>query len=401
MAEQRRPSAFDRSAHAPVPLWRDIRVIQVVAQIAFVVAVVVFGYILVHNMLSNLDKSNLAINFHMVNRPFGTMISEGTSNFQPGHSSNLDGLLVGFKNTLRVVLIGLVGATILGVLVGIGRLSTNFLVRTVAISYIELFRNTPLLVQLYFIYRGLRMTVPDTIRDSYKLPGPIYINRRAVNFPLIQGTDTAWILYVLAAIGFVVGIGLWRWRLRVQEQTGRPANTLRWFLPPLLAMIAIGWLAAGTPFNVDHPQLGRFNFSGGDKLSAEYVSLTLGLILYTAAFIADIVRAGIQAVPYGQIEAARAQGFGGGQTLRLIVLPQALRLIIPPLGNQYLNLAKNSSLGIAIGFFDVYNVANEISNQTGQSVAVFAIMMAIYLSMSLTISGIMNAVNYSMRLRER
>jgi general L-amino acid transport system permease protein len=274
-------------------------------------------------------------------------------------------------------------------------------VRSVAVTYIEIFRNTPLLVQLYFIYRGMRITLPERLADSYKLPGPIYINRRAINFVLIQGTDSARLFYLGLGAGLVIGIGLWIWRLRVMERTGRPAFTMRWFMPAVIIGGAVGWLLAGTPFTTDTPRLETFNFTGGDRLSAEYTALTLGLVLYTAAFIADIVRAGIQAVPYGQIEAARAQGFSGGQTLRLIVLPQALRLIIPPLGNQYLNLAKNSSLGIAIGFFDVYNVANVISNQTGQSVAIFAVMMLIYLSMSLTISLIMNAVNYSMRLRSR
>jgi general L-amino acid transport system permease protein len=243
--------------------------------------------------------------------------------------------------------------------------------------------------------------MPERIQDSYKLPGPIYVNRRAVNFPAIQGTDTVEIFYVFLLAGLLLGIALWVWRLRVQDRTGQPANVLRWFVPTVLLFGAAGWLLAGDPFRVESPRLSRFNFEGGDKLSMEYITLTVGLILYTAAFIADIVRAGIQAVPYGQIEAARAQGFTNSQMLRLIVLPQALRLIIPPLGNQYLNLAKNSSLGVAIGFFDVYNIASIISNQTGQSVAVFAIMMAIYLATSLTISLVMNAVNYSLRLRSR
>ncbi len=400
MAESR-SSAFDQTKHVPVPLWRDIRVIQVVAQIVFLVIVIAFFVILIRNLVNNLEKSNLAIDFDMVNRPFGTMISEGTTNFKPGQSSNQDALMVGVWNTLRVVSVGLAGATILGVLIGIGLLSTNFLVCKAAWSYVELFRNTPLLVQLYFIYRGLRLTMPINLRDSYKLPGPVYINRRAVNFPLIEGTDTASQFYIALAIGVAIGIALWVWRLRVMDKTGQPAYTLRWFLPPVIGFAAAGWLLAGNPFTVESPVLQGLNFQGGDKLSIEYITLTVGLILYTAAFIADIVRAGIQAVPFGQIEAARAQGFKGGQTLRLIVLPQALRLIIPPLGNQYLNLAKNSSLGIAVAFFDVYNIANEMSNVTGQSVAVFAIMMGIYLTMSLVISLVMNAVNYSMRLRER
>lgn len=400
MAEHR-PSTFDRTAHAPVPFWRDIRVLNAVWQIVFVALVIVFFYVLITNLLNNLEASRLTINFRMIERPFGTMISEGTTDFKPGESSNLDALLVGFRNTLRVVIVGLIGATILGVLIGIGQLSANFLVRIVATMYVETFRNTPLLVQLYFIYRGMRLIVPENLRDSFKLPGPIYINRRAINFPLIEGTDTAWLVYAGLGVGLTLGIALWIWRLRVMDKTGQPAHTVRWFLPPVIGFTAVGWLLAGTPFTVNYPELQGFNFTGGDRLSAEYIALTLGLILYTAAFISDIVRAGIQSVSYGQIEAARAQGFSGAQTLRLIVLPQALRLIIPPLGNQYLNLAKNSSLGIAIGFFDVYNVANVISNQTSQSVAAFAIMMIIYLGMSLVISLIMNIVNASMRLKER
>lgn len=396
-----RASAFDRSAHQPVPLWRDIRVLQVVAQVAFLIAVVVFSYILIDNLVTGLRASNLAINFGMLTRSFGTKISEGQMDFDPGAATNFTALMAGLRNTLRVVIVGLVGATVLGVFIGIARLSTNFLLRTVSVSYIELFRNTPLLVQLYFIYRGLRLALPENLADSYTLPGSIYVNRRAINFPLIQGTGTAPIFYAGVAIGLVVAVALRFWRNRVQDQTGKPARTLYWSLPAFLGFSALGWLLSGGPFQVDYPVLGTFNFSGGDRLSAEYTALTLGLILYTAAFIADIVRAGIQSVPYGQVEAARAQGFSGGQMLRLIVLPQALRLIIPPLGNQYLNLAKNSSLGIAIGFFDVYNVANVISNQTGQAVAVFVVMMGIYLGMSLTISAVMNALNYSMRLRSR
>lgn len=394
-------STFDPSIHAPVPFWRDIRFIQIFLQIVFMVGVIVLGYTLIHNLVNNLADNRMAINFGAFDRPFGTAISEGVANFDPANTSNWSALAIGFKNTLRVVWVGLIGATVLGVLIGIGRLSSNFLARQVTIAYIEVFRNTPLLVQLYFIYRGLRMTMPERVQDSIRLPGPIFINRRAVNYPLIQGTDTAWIFWVLLGTGVALGIALWIRRLRRQDRTGEPANVMRYFLASTLLFGAAGWLLAAGPFQAELPVLKRFNFDGGAKLSAEYITLTVGLILYTAAFIADIVRAGIQAVPYGQIEAARAQGFSGSQTLRLIVLPQALRLIIPPLGNQYLNLAKNSSLGVAIGYFDVYNIASIITNQTGQAVAVFAIMMALYLSMSLTISVVMNAVNYSMRLRSR
>ncbi|WP_119071780.1 amino acid ABC transporter permease [Aggregatilinea lenta] len=395
------PSRLTPSAHAPVPFWRDIRVIQIFLQIVFVVLVVAFFYLLINNLVTGLERSNLPIDFGILTRPFGTQISEGQMDFNPGKSSNLQALWAGLQNTLRVVSVGLIGATILGILVGVGRLATNALIRSVSSVYIEIFRNTPLLVQLYFIYRGMRLVLPETLRDSIQLPGSVYLNRRAVNFPLVQGTDTVWILWIALAVGLAVGIGLWVWRLRVQERTGQPANVLYWFIPSVLVTGLVGWLLSGGPLDVQTPELQGFNFSGGDRLSAEYLALTIGLILYTAAFIADIVRAGIQAVQYGQIEAARAQGLTQAQTLRLIVLPQALRLIIPPLGNQYLNLAKNSSLGIAIGFFDTYNIANVIANQTGQSVTLFASMMAIYLTMSLVISLVMNLVNYFMRLRER
>lgn len=400
MAEPMR-SRFDVSAHAPVPFWRDIRVLQIIAQIVFVILVIFIGFVLINNLLTNLEKSNLTIDFSVLSREFGTKISEG----RPLEAANeelthLDALLVGFKNTMRVVIVGLIGATVLGVFLGIGRLSTNFLIRAVTVSYVELFRNTPLLVQLFFIYRGLRQTMP-AVRDSWKLPGPVYINLRAINYPNVNGTDTAWLVYGALGLGVVIGAVLWKWRLRVMDRTGQPANVLYWSVPPLVALVAIGWLLAGKPFTVSNPELQGLNFVGGSRLTAEYATLTVGLILYTAAFIADIVRAGIQAVPYGQIEAARAQGFSAAQTLRMIVLPQALRLIIPPLGNQYLNLAKNSSLGIAVAFWDVYKVASVVQNQTSQAIAVFTIMMLIYLGLSLTISAIMNLVNYQMRLRSR
>ncbi len=398
---QQSPPRAARSPHAPVPFWRDIRVIQIFLQIVFVVLVVVFFYTLLNNLVTGLERSRLAIDFGILTRPFGTQISEGQMDFNPGQSSNLQALWAGVKNTLRVVIVGLAGATVLGVLAGIGRLATNALLRGVSAVYIEIFRNTPLLVQLYFIYRGLRLVLPETLRDSIELPGSIFINRRAINYPLVQGTEDAPIFWAALAIGVLIAAGLWIWRLRLQERTGTPANVLLYSVPTVLVFGAAGWLIAGRPFSVEEPELQGFNFTGGARLSAEYTALTLGLILYTAAFIADIVRAGIQAVPHGQIEAARAQGFTQAQTLRLIVLPQALRLIIPPLGNQYLNLAKNSSLGIAIGFFDTYNIANVVANQTGQSVTLFAAMMVIYLTISLIISLIMNTLNYLMRLKER
>ena len=216
---QQSPPRAARSPHAPVPFWRDIRVIQIFLQIVFVVLVVVFFYTLLNNLVTGLERSRLAIDFGILTRPFGTQISEGQMDFNPGQSSNLQALWAGVKNTLRVVIVGLAGATVLGVLAGIGRLATNALLRGVSAVYIEIFRNTPLLVQLYFIYRGLRLVLPETLRDSIELPGSIFINRRAINYPLVQGTEDAPIFWAALAIGVLIAAGLWIWRLRLQERT--------------------------------------------------------------------------------------------------------------------------------------------------------------------------------------
>ncbi|NDJ75928.1 MAG: ABC transporter permease subunit [Chloroflexi bacterium] len=402
-------SQFDLAAHAPIPFWRDLRVIQIFIQLVFLVGIIALGYVLINNLLTNLDESGLTIDYGKLEEPVGTELSEGENPFsseaqengQDKPQSGIDALVQGFKNTLRVVIVGLVGATILGVLVGIGQLGNNFLIRSVANVYVEIFRNTPLLVQLFFIYFGMWFNAVPDVQNSIELPGPIYIHVRGINYPLVQRTDSAWILLLGLGLGIIIGGALWVWRLRRMDRTGNPAHTLRWSLPALLICATLGWLASGKPFSVELPHLEGFNYVDGSRVTPEYIAITLGLILYTAAFIADVVRAGIQAVSHGQIEAARAQGLTNGQTLRLVVLPQALRLIIPPLGNQYLNLAKNSSLGAAVAFLDVYRTASLVSSQIDQPIVMFSVMMIIYLTISLTISLIMNLVNFQMRLRSR
>lgn len=417
--------ALGAQARTKVPLYRDLNFIRDFTQTLFLLFVAFSVFVLLSNLLDNLAESDLRINFGVLARPNGVEISEGPDPDQDltflqsipivGNAiytigvleagTNTRALLVGLINTLRVVSISLVFATILGVLLGIGLLSNNWIVRKTSSGFVEIFRNTPLLLQLFFIYRGFLGFLPSRPADAIQFPGNFYLSGRGLNYPSLVPTETWPFFMVSVVIGVIVGAVLWWQRLKRMEQTGQPANVLFYFSSATMVGLVIGLVLAfimgGSPLTTEVPELGRFRLTGGASLSAEFLALALGLIMYTSAFIADIVRAGIQSVPKGQIEAAYAHGLTRGQTLQLVVLPQAMRLILPPLTNQYLNLAKNSSLGIAIGFWDVYNVANIIQNQTGQAVALFAVLMVTYLMLSLTISLVMNAFNQSRQYKTR
>ena len=336
-------------------------------------------------------------------------ISDELNNYFYGGSMTR-AFVTGIANTLSVVIISLIACTILGIFVGIGLLSSNFLVRVVAKTFVEIFRNTPLIVQLIFIYRTLTLLLPFP-RESIFSPsqiGPItfdesfyIINARGFYFPAITPSDTGVILFVAILLSLVAMWFIRRQRLAYEERTGNSAYTYRIGIPVMLAIIAVGWLIAGQPFNVEYPALQGLNVRGGAQLTIGFTSLFLGLTFYTGAFIAEIVRAGIQAVPYGQIEAARSQGLTGFQVLSLVVLPQALRLIIPPLGNQYVNLGKNSSLGLAVNYADTYRIAQIANNESGQAVPFFVALMALYLTLSLTLSFLTNLVNRATQVRTR
>lgn len=418
--------ALVKQRETGIPFNRNEHFLAGAAQTIFLVFVIGLTFYLIQNLQDNLAKSNIRINFNVLGRAFGTNVSEGPADpggdwafltgipliGEPLYNWSLlrpdtvtRALLAGLVNTLRVVSVSLVFSTILGVLLGIGLLMNNWLLQKVSTVFVEVFRNTPLLLQLFFIYRAVLGALPSRPTDAVELPGNIFVSGRGIAYPALVATETTSIYLICLILGILVGIGLWRWRLQVNEQTGAAANTLRYFSLSVLAGIVIGlglsFAFGGTPYTIEVPVAGNFNFVGGATFSAEYLALALGLILYTSAFIADIVRAGIQSVPKGQLEAAGALGLTSGQTLRMIVLPQALRLIIPPLTNQYLNLSKNSSLAIAIGFFDLYNVANVAANQTGQAVAFFVVLMVTYLILSLIISLFMNIFNQSQTLKTR
>lgn len=322
----------------------------------------------------------------------------------------------GIANTLKVVVASLFACTILGVLAGIGLLSSNFLVRTVSKVYVEIFRNTPLLIQLLFIYRTLTLLLPrprQSICMNAECTGSnLYaLNTRGLYLVSPQPTDTAPLLLLAVVLGLAIAWFVRRQRLKRQEETGEPAQVVRFTLPVLILFPLVGWVIAslandGGLFNGvfinDYPILpGGPNIEGGTQVTTAFFALFAGLTLYTAAFIADIVRAGIQAVPYGQIEAARSQGLKGSQVLNLIILPQALRLIIPPLGNQYVNLGKNSSLAIAVTYFDTYQIAQLANNESGQAVPFFVGLMVIYLSLSLVLSLLTNFANRATQVKTR
>jgi general L-amino acid transport system permease protein len=309
--------------------------------------------------------------------------------------------LVGLLNTLLVAALGVFFATIIGVLIGIARLSPNWVLARLAGGYVELIRNLPLLFQILFWYLAVLGTLPGP-RQSVSLFGEVFINNRGVILPAPIAQENAIVVAIAFVVAILAAIALRAWAKRRHERTGRPFPSFAAGAALIAVLPLIAFIAAGFPIGIDHPRLQGFNFVGGMRLIPEFLALLIALATYTAAFIAEIVRAGILAVPRGQSEAALALGLRRGQMLRLVVLPQALRVIIPPLTNQYLNLTKNSSLAVAIGYPDLVAVfAGTTLNQTNQAVEIIAITMAVYLAISLLTSIAMNWYNARIQLSER
>ena len=372
--------------------WRGI-----LWQALLLAAVLGTGWWLVDNAQRNMAARGLQFGFGFLSRSAGIPIGESLIAYTPQDSYAL-ALAVGITNTLRVAVVGIVLATILGVALGLARLSSNPLLRVLTGGYIEVIRNTPLVLQLVF-WQALVLQLPSVRMALNPLPG-VFLSQRGVKIPaLLAEPALGWFLAAL----LVALLGWWllhrRERAR-QMATGARRPTLLPGLALLFGLPAAAIALAGAP-RMEWPELTGFNFEGGLVLSPEFFALLIGLVLYTAAFIAEIVRSGIQAVAKGQWEAARALGLAPGRIMRLVILPQAMRVIIPPLTSQYLNLTKNSSLAIVIGYPDLVSVANTSINQTGQAVEVIALFMAVYLIISLTTSLAMNAYNSAIALQER
>ena len=383
------------SAVAPTkpPLWRDVRALRVAGQVLFAIAVVVAGREIWLNLAYNLDRIGVELGFGFLGRRAGFGIGEGIT-YSPNDTYR-DALFVGLVNTLRVAAPGLVAASILGLIVGVGRLSPNWLVRKMAQVYVEALRNTPVLMVIVILYVGVILPLPP-IGGGFSIPGLFFLSNRgsAVSTVRPEPAFVPWLGFVVLA--GAVAWAVWRWRTQVNERTGEPHHRVLYALPTFLAVATLGGILVGGPLRLDVATLveGGFNYEGGFNLSPEYFAVFLGLVLYTSAFIAEIIRGSIQAVSKGQKEAAEAMGLTPFQQLRFVVLPQAMRIAIPPLNSQYLNLTKNSTLGVIVGFPDLGNVAKTAINQSGgASYQIVLILVGSYLALSLTISFFMNLIN--------
>ncbi|AGB71069.1 MULTISPECIES: amino acid ABC transporter permease [Rhizobium] len=377
----------------------DPKVRGVFYQAVTIIILAAFCWFIVTNTMDNLRA---------LNRSFGFDFLEGRAGFNLGQalipyssdSTNTTALIVGLLNTLLISLVGIIAATIIGFLVGMGRLSHNWLVAKLSQAYVEIFRNIPPLLVIFFWYSGVLVLLPQA-REAVHLPFSSYLSNRGLAFPSPIFGAAMWavgvaLLIAIAAVFFVA-----RWAHRRQTATGQQFHTIWVSIGILIGLPLLVFLVTGMPLSFDYPVAGKFNLTGGTVIGPEFLALLLALSLYTASYIAEIVRAGIRGVAKGQSEAAGALGLRASAINRLIVLPQAMRIIIPPLTSQYLNLIKNSSLAIAIGYADIVAVGGVILNQSGRAVEIVILWMVVYLILSIATSLFMNWFNAKMALVER
>jgi general L-amino acid transport system permease protein len=378
--------------------WRSQAFRGLIYQIVAIALIGLLLWFLAHNTVTNMRVRGIQSGFDFLTQPAGFAIGESLFNFDSG-SPYWRAFITGILNTLRVALVGIILTTLLGTLIGVGRFSRNALVRGLCTSYIELFRNIPVLLQLLMWYLLFTQVLPSA--DEAIHVGPFFLSKGGLNFPIpVWAGGHLW-----AALGLLAGlIVAWAYRRRAMAHFEATGVVRSMFWVPLALIIAtgiLGWLAGGAPTAMNSPIKGDFAIENGGALTPEFLSVLLGLTIYTAAFVAEVVRAGIQSVSHGQNEAASALGLSQGQTMRLVMLPQAMRVIIPPLTNQYLNLTKNSSLAVAVGYPDVVSIANTSLNQTGRAVECITLVMLVYLTTSLATSLLMNWYNARAAIKER
>ena len=370
-------------------------VYQALALLAIGAAVAFLAY----NTQENMRVRGIQSGFDFLHKAAGFDIGETMIAFDPSQSFGR-ALWVGVLNTLRVAVLGIVLATLLGMLMGIGRFAHNALVRGLCYGYVELFRNVPVLLQLLMWYLFFVDLLPPA-QAAWNLGDLFFLSKGGFSMPApVWAPGFAW-MGLGALLGGVAGWAYRRWAQREFERTGRDRN--RWLVPlaAVLLLAGAGWAAGGAPNEWSRPEQLTFMVDGGISATPEFLAVLVGLVMYTGAFIAEVVRGGIQSVSLGQHEAANALGLSRRKSMRLVILPQALRVIIPPLTNQYLNLTKNSSLAVAIGYPDLVSIANTTLNQTGRAVECIAIIMLVYLSTSLGTSALMNWYNNRVAIHER
>ena len=391
--------ASEQTNNAKTYFWNDEKTRAIIYQIVTAAFVAFIGYYLISNVQTNMEKQSIASGFGFIEKEAAFEIGESLIEYSAadtyGHA-----LLVGVLNTLKVSFIGMILTTILGTIIGVCTLSSNWLISKFGTMYVELFQNIPVLLQLFFFYALFYEIFPPPRQALNPITG-VFITNRGVDFP-VPAPDPAWGYIGLAFVAACIVIWLVnRWAVKRQERSGQQFPTFWVGLGILLVLPLLTWILNGAPTQMDVPVLKGFNFQGGRNISPEFSALLIGLVLYTASFIAQIVRAGIQSISHGQTEAAMSIGLKPGLVLKLVIFPQALRVIVPPLTSQLLNLTKNSSLAVAIGYPDFVQVAGTTINQTGQAVEGVAMMMVVYLTFSLLTSAFMNWYNKKIKIVER
>ncbi|OWJ59879.1 amino acid ABC transporter permease [Inquilinus limosus] len=379
--------------------FNDPRLRAIFYQVVLLLVVVAVGWFLVSNLIHNREVRGIQTGYGFLSREAGFAIAESPISYSPS-DPYARAFLVGLMNTLKVSVLGIILATLLGLVIGVSKLSSNWLLAKIATAYVDVVRNIPLTVQLLLWAGLIRVSAPPPRQALHPVPG-VFVSNRGIQVPSLEDNPIFLWMAVAALVALVLGWGIARWAKQRQATTGQQFHSIWVGIGLFIGLPLIVWLGGGAPAAFEVPELKGFNFQGGWTLTPEFAAMLIGLTVYTAAFIAEIVRGGILAVSHGQTEAARALGLHSGITLRRIVLPQALRTIIPPLTSQYLNVTKNSSLAVVIGYPELVSIGNTIGNQTGQVVEAISIFMAVYLLISLSISIGMNIYNRRMSLRER
>lgn len=386
-------------AASKVSVWNDPKLRSIGVQVILALIIIAAAFTIVENTIINLTARNITTGFDFLRKTAGFDLIMSLIPYS-SDSNYGRALVVGFLNTLLVAGLGIIFATLIGFIAGVMRLSRNWLVSRIATVYIEIVRNVPLLLQIYIWYDLVLTPLPGP-RQAINLGDTFFLSNRGLNMPAPIYGDGAWMGIAGFIVALIAAFFLRRWAAIRQAATGQifPAGLVSIGL--IIGLPILFFAAAGWPVTLDYPKLGGFNFSGGATIIPGFMALLLALSVYTGSFIAENVRAGIQAVNHGQTEAARALGLSQTRIMRLVVIPQAMRVIIPPMASQYLNLTKNSTLAVAIAYPDLYAVGGTVNNQTGQAIEVVMIMMVVYLSLSLLTSAFMNWFNSRMKLVER
>ncbi len=379
---------------------RNQKVRGMLFQVLTILALIAFLWYIGSNTMTNIEQRGIKTGFAFLDGTAGFAIDE-----TPIHFSSTDThgrvFLVGLLNTLIVTFFGIILSTILGLIIGVLRLSNNWLIKKLAATYINVFRNIPLLLQILFWYNVVLSAMPVP-KHSIDFFNSIFINNRGLYLPKPELNSTTILVLLSFVIIFISGMFLNKWANKRQEETGKDFPVILVVSVSIIIVPIIAYFIGGANFNFEYPELRGFNFRGGKSISPEFLALTFALVIYTATFIAEAIRSGIEAVSKGQKEAAASIGLSPYQALKLVVLPQAIRIAIPPVINQYLNLAKNSSLAAAIGYPELVTLFAGISlNQTGQAMEILAITMLVYLTISLVVSAILNWFNHKMKTKER